>query len=187
VIVLLMAALIAAPRPPRTGAPKQPAQQEQLTDDQVRERVEAYLGAIDRPVSIARWKALGPRAAPLLEAIIADETQFPSRRAQAIDGLAAAAPPRAAAIVGKLLRDEKQPVVVRVAAMHGAAQVLPSSRAMTELRPVLQGARSPGLRAEAADVMSRRRAGCADVRGQVAREKEENRGAFERAMKRCSE
>ena len=63
--------------------------------------------------------------------------------------------------------------MVRVAAMHGASQVLPGSRAVSELRPVLKSARSMGLRAEAADVISRKTGGCAEVRDQVAREKED--------------
>lgn len=186
-IVLLLTALIAAPRPARRApAPDQPVQELQLSDVELRERVEAYLGAIDRPVTAERWKALGPRAAPILEAVIADSSQFPTRRAKAVDGLVATAPERAAEVVGKLARDEKEAGVVRVAAMHGAAQVLPAPRALSELRPVLQSARSAGLRAEAADLMARKKGGCAEVRGQVAREKAEHRGAFERALKRCT-
>jgi hypothetical protein len=162
-------------------------EQLQLSDVELRERVDAYLGTIDRPITAERWKALGPRAAPLLEAVIADKSQFPSHRAKAVDGLVALAPDRAAPIVGKLARDEKEETVVRVAAMHGVAQVFPSSRALRELRPVLQSARSAGVRAEAADVLARKKVGCAAVRDQVARESDEHRPAFDRALKRCSE
>ena len=186
--VLLIAALIATPRPPRgSTSPSAPAAQESLTDDQVRERIEGYLGSIDTPVSAQRWRALGPRAAPRLEAIIADPAQFPSTRAKALDGLVAAAPDRASALVGKLARDEKQPVIVRVAALHGAGEVLQEQRALTELRPVLQSAKSTGLRAEAADVISRKKGGCVEVREQVSREKTEHREAFRRALDRCPE
>jgi hypothetical protein len=185
VIALLLAALIAAPRLPRSHpAPEQPAQ-EQLSDAELRERVEAYLGAIDRPVGTARWKALGPKAAPILEAVIADHAQFPSRRAKAVDGLVAAAPDRAATLVGDLARDERQPSVVRVAAMHGAAQVLPPAKTVSELRPVLRTAKSTGMRAQAAEVLARKQGGCAEVRGQVEREQAGNRDAFARAMKQC--
>jgi hypothetical protein len=189
VIAILIAALLATPRPPRGGpAPEAPAQQQpQLTDQQVQDRVRAYLGTIDRPISAEKWKALGPRVAPQLEAIIADNKEFPSTRAKAVDGLVAAAPDRAAALVGKLSRDEQQPVVVRVAAMQGADRVLSSKRTLTELRPVLRSAKSAGLRAEAADVISRKQGGCADVRDQVGREATEHKGAFQRAMKRCEE
>jgi hypothetical protein len=186
VIVLLLAALIATPKPPRTAPVPLDAAQE-LSDAEVRERVQAYLGAIDRPVSAASWKALGPKAAPVLEAVIADGAEFPSTRAKAVDGLVAVAPDRAAAVVGTLSRDEQQPAVVRVAAMHGAAQVLPSQRTVSELRPVLRTAKSAGLRAEAADVLSRKRGGCTEVRDQVTRERAEHREAFQRALKRCGE
>ncbi len=187
-IVVLLAALVAAPgagrsRPP----PEQPAQAQPLSDVELRERVETYLGAIDRPVSAARWKALGPRAAPLLEAIIADPSQFPTRRAKAVDGLVAAAPDRAASVVGKLARDEKEAGVVRMAAMRGTGKVFSSSRAIRELRPVLRSARTPGLRATAADVIAGEKGGCAEVRAQIAREKAEHRPAFERAAKKCPE
>jgi hypothetical protein len=187
VIVLLLAALIAAPRPPRGAAPQAPVEAQQLSDAELRERVDTYLGTIDRPISQESWKALGPQAAPILEEVISDSSQFPSRRAKAVDGLVGAAPDRAALLVGKLARDEKQPTVVRVAAMHGAARMFSSSRAIGELRPVLHSARSLGLRAEAADVVSRKQGGCAEVRDQLSREKAEHRPAFDRAMKRCSE
>jgi hypothetical protein len=178
--------LVAAPRAPRgSPPPQQPVQEEQLSDAELRDRVDTYLGAIDRPIPAARWKALGPRAAPILEEVIADQSQFPSRRAKALDGLVAAAPDRAASLVGKLARDEKQPTVVRVAAVRGAGEVLPPAKAMTELRPVLRGAKSTGMRAHAAEVLARKAGGCAEVQGQVEREPAENRGAFTRAMKQC--
>ena len=187
-IAILIAALLATPRPPRSAPPPEgPAQQQELTDEQVQERIRAYLGTIDRPISAEKWKALGPRAAPTLEAIIADGGGFPSTRAKAVDGLVAAAPERAATVVGRLSRDEAQPVVVRVAAMHGADQVLSSKRTLTELRPVMRSAKTPGLRAEAADVISRKKGGCVEVRAQVGREAAEHKGAFERALKRCEE
>ncbi|HYY52293.1 MAG TPA: hypothetical protein VE755_05440 [Myxococcales bacterium] len=186
-ITFLLVALIAAPRAPRARpAPDQPVQ-EQLSDAELRERVDAYLGAIERPAGAARWKALGPQAAPILEAVIADEGQFPSRRAKAVDGLVAAAPDRAAAIVGKLARDERQPPVVRIAAMHGAGQVLPPAKAVSELRPVLRTAKTTGMRAQAAEVLARKQGGCAEVRDQVAREQADRRDAFARAMKQCRE
>jgi len=187
VLVLLIAALVAVPRVPRSGpAAEQPVQQ-QLSDTELRERVDGYLNALDRPVSSADWKALGPQAAPLLEAVIADETALPSRRAKAVNGLVAAAPDRASRLVGTIAKDEQQPVVVRVAAMHGAGRVLPSSRAVRELGPVLRSAKSAGMRAEAANVLARKQGGCADVRDQVARENSEHRPAFSRAMKRCGD
>ncbi|HEY5675839.1 MAG TPA: hypothetical protein VIR81_03595 [Myxococcales bacterium] len=146
-----------------------------------------YLNVLDRPIPPARWQELGERAAPLLEAVIRNPDEFPSRRAMAVDALAAAAPARARQLLGGVARDEAQPAVVRVAAVHGAAALLPEGRAVRELAPVLRTARSAGLRAEAADALSRTQGGCAEVRDQVAREELEHRAAFERALTRCRE
>lgn len=187
-IALVFAALIAAPRAPRTAPADGPAQAQQtLSDAELQRRVNSYLNVLDRPIPRARWQELGERAAPLLEAVIANENEFPSRRAMAVDALAAAAPARARRLLGKMARDEAQPTVVRVAAVHGAAALLEPDQAVRELGPVLKGARSAGMRAEAADVLSQKRAGCAEVRDQAAREKLEHRAAFERSLKRCRE
>ncbi len=155
---LLIAALLAAP----------------LSDEEVREKAQAYLGAI-HGIKAEQWKELGPRAAEVLEPIVTDPAALPSKRALALDGLAAAAPDRAAALAVKLARDEKQPLVVRVAAVHAAGK----------LKPVLQG-RHAGLRGEAAEVLSRHGA-CSEVREQAAREKRDRSSAWERALSRCSE
>lgn len=165
---LLIAALLAAP----------------LSDEEVREKAQAYLGAI-HGVKAAQWKELGPGAAEVLEPIVTDLAALPSKRALALDGLAAAAPDRAAALAVKLARDEKQPLIVRVAAVHAAGKVLPKERALAELKPVLQG-RHAGLRGEAAEVLSRHGA-CSEVREQAAREKRDRSSAWERALSRCSE
>ncbi len=187
-IALALAALLAVPRPPHGAPPPEQAEPEQqLSDAELRQTVQTYLNVIDRPVPAARWKALGPRAAPILEEVIANGSEFPTRRAMAVDGLAAAAPARAAAVLGKLARDEQEPVVVRVAAVHGTAAVMPASQAISELRPVLHGARTPGMRAVAAEVLAEKKGGCAEVRGQAARESPDHRKAFRRALDRCTE
>jgi len=184
---LLIAALLGAPRPPRArpAAPPADQQQAQLSDDEVREKAQAYLGAIDRSATAAQWKALGPRAAQVLEPIASDPQALPSKRAMAVDGLAAAAPDRAAALAGKLARDEKQPLVVRVAAVHAAGEALPPQSAVEELKPVLQG-RHAGLRGVAAEVLSRH-GGCSAVREQAAREKAARPAAWQRALSRCGD
>src|SRR3954453_12286481 len=98
-IVLFLAALLALPRP-KQPAPEpgltQPAPQ--LTDAEIRERVNTYLGTIDTPIRAERWRALGPRAADVLTSIAIDGEEFPSRRAQAVHGLVMAAPEQAAAV-----------------------------------------------------------------------------------------
>jgi hypothetical protein len=187
-IALVFAAVLAAPRAPRPAPADRPAQARQtLSDAEVEHRVNTYLDVLDRPIAKARWEELGERAAPLLEAVIANENEFPSRRAMAVDALAAAAPARARRLLGNIARDEAQPAVVRVAAVHGAAALLDTDQAVRELGPVLRSARSAGMRAEAADALSEKQAGCAEVRDQAAREKLEHRAAFNRALKRCRE
>ena len=153
----------------------------------MRQRVNDYLGAIDRPVSDAQWKALGPQAGPVLESIASDANSFPSKRAKALEGLAASAPDRAARLVGPMARDEKQPVVVRVAAMRGAGRVLSPDAAERELKPVLTSARSAGMRRSAADVLSRNKVGCGAVRQQAARERADHRSAWKDVLDRCAE
>ena len=186
---LLLAAMLATPRIPHSkqAQPQSAAPAPQLSAEEVREKVDAYLGSIDRPISAEAWRGLGPQAADVLEPIATDANAFPSRRARALEGLVAAAPDRAAKLVGPMARDEKEEIVVRVAAMRGAGQVLPPSKALSELKPVLQTARSPGLRGVAADVLSRRKDGCSAVRAQAARETEQDRGGYTRALSRCAE
>ena len=185
-VPMLLSALLAVPAGRERAKPAdagQPAAAEPLSDEEVRSRAQAWLGAIDRPVSAEQWKSLGPRAAEVLEPIISDPEQFPSVRAKAIDGLAAAAPDRAAALAPKIARNDKEHLIVRVAAVHAAGRVLPAAAARTELTPVLRG-RNAGLRGEAADVLSRRGA-CEAVRDQAARESADPGAAWKRALARC--
>jgi hypothetical protein len=185
-IWLLIAALLAAPAPRRGHrAPTSPA--ETLSDEEIARRANAFLGSIDTPITAEQWRALGPRAAAVLEPIIEDQNAMPSRRAKAVDGLVSAAPARAAQLVGKLARDEAQPLVVRVAALHGARSVLPSSKLVAELKPVLDQASDAGLRGVAAEVLSHAKGGCAAVRARVEREGPDERAAYERALRRCGE
>src|SRR4051812_3979713 len=129
-ILFFLAALLAVPRP-RAPAPEssltQPAPQ--LSDAEIRERVNTYLGTIDTPISAERWRALGPRAADVLAAIATDGEDFPSRRAQAVHGLVMAAPAQATAVVTRLAQDEAQPVSVRIAALHGLSRTSASPQA----------------------------------------------------------
>ena len=187
---LLLAALLATPKLPHGQHPAPPAATEpaqQFSTEEVRERVGGYLGSIDRPITADEWRALGSRAGEVLEPIATDARAMPSRRAKALEGLVAVAPDRAALLVGKLARDEKEPVVLRVAALRGAGEVLPAAKALSELKPVLRSARSAGMRSAAADVLSRRKSGCAAVRQQAARESDEHREAYQQALSRCDE
>src|SRR5438477_6268699 len=94
---LLIGLLLAAPAP-RRGQRAPAAGGEKLSDEEIARRANAFLGSIDTPISGKQWRALGPRAALVLEPIIEDANAMPSRRAKAVDGLAAAAPDRAALV-----------------------------------------------------------------------------------------
>src|SRR5258708_38571948 len=102
---LLIAALLAGPRVHSGPAPTIPT----LTDDELRDKIDAYLGTIDTPIPEDHWRALGPRAAAVLEPIVTDTNAMPSRRGQAIHGLVGPAPHRGARVVGKPARSEARP------------------------------------------------------------------------------
>ena len=186
---LLVLALLASPPVGRQRArPSAAAGTEarpQMSDEEVRQDATAFLNTIDRPISAEQWKALGPRAADVLEPIIRDPNQFPTRRAKALAGLAAAAPARAAALAGKMARDEEQPVIVRIAAVHAAGKVLSNAAAKSELKPVLRG-RDPGVRGAAAEALSEKGA-CDAVRDQVVQESAHRPASWKRALARCGE
>jgi hypothetical protein len=184
---LLVGLMLAAPAPRRGQRAPGNAPAETLSDEEIARRANGFLASIDTPISAKQWSALGPRAALLLEPIIENSNEMPSRRAKAVYGLVAAAPDRAAVIVGKLARDEAQPVVVRVAALHGARGVLPSSKLVAELKPVLDGARDAGLRGVAAEMISHGEGGCAVVKARLKREATDERAAYAYALERCGE
>ncbi len=186
--LILLAALLATPRLPH-GKHESPAASApvQLSADELRARIDGYLGSIDRPITSENWRALGPQAAQLLEPIAADAQALPSRRARALEGVIAVAPDRAAQLVGAIARDENAPVVLRVVALRGAGEVLSPAKAMTELKPVLQSAQSAGMRGVAAEVLTRHKEGCRTVREQAGRESPEVRQAFQGALSRCAE
>ena len=84
---ILLAALIASSGVSRAAdraretapaaLPEQPGAD--LSDAELRHEIDGYLGTIDTPIPAAHWKALGPRAAPILAALISDAGQFPTR------------------------------------------------------------------------------------------------------------
>ena len=183
-IAALLAGLGSVRSRPKTD-PDAVAPVKKLSPDELRAEVDSYLGSIDTPISAARWRSLGPQAAPLLEPMIADAKELPTQRARALEGLVAVAPDRAQALVGRLAQSEDEPVVVRVAALHGAARLFGPRRLLAALKPVLEGAKEPGMRATAAEVLAHhgKAAGCSAVRTQVARE--QDRSGFARALEHC--
>ncbi len=187
----LVAALAAAPVYTPRHAPK--AQQDaagepdtSLSDAEVQNRVETYLSTLDTPITADRWRALGPRAVPLLEQVLTSGDQLPSRRAKAVAGLASIGGARAQALVVDAARSETQPFAVRAAALHAAPAVLGSRQLVLQLKPILQSSAEPAVRAAAADALAHGAPAeaCEAVRAQAARER--SPATFHRALNRCA-
>lgn len=193
---VLLAVLLAAPGTMQKKPPPQPPaagdQQvqpnEALSADEVREHVEGYLGSIDTPIKANQWKALGPRAVPMLERIAMDQNELPTRRAKAIDGLTALGDTRAPALFKRIASQDSEKINVRFAAVRGLAQVTPPAQAVTNLKPILQGAKDSRVRALAAEQIAVRSRGksCDLVKAQLDRETDAARGHYGRAMKQCA-
>ena len=188
---ILLASLLCAVGPaaqraraarPAPAAPSEPAPQ--LSDDEIRERIETYLGTIDTAIGAQEWRALGPRAVGLLEQIAQDGSVLPTRRAKALDGLAAIGSRDAPDLMMQLAKSEHAPLLVRLAAVRGVGQVLPSAQVVPALQPLLETAQDGHVRKVAAEVLSRH-GGCGLVRAQARREDEPAR--MQRALDRCGE
>ena len=185
---ILLAALLALPRPKPPPAQTSATEQQDLSDDQIQARVHAYLGDIDGRIGADQWKALGPRAGSLLQSIALDPAQLPSRRAKAAYCLALAAPDQAEPVLTTLAQDESAASTVRIAAMQGMARIVAPAVAARKLSKVLRSARDPGVRSVAAEVVAASgNSGCAQVKAQVDREPPVQRNAFSRALARCGE
>ncbi len=190
---ILIAAFFAAagtvrPEPP-SASPEEAevVTKDELSDDDVRDQVNAYLGSIDTPIRANQWKVLGPRAVPLLEQIVHSDQELPTRRAKAIEGLAALGSPNASTLFTEIAAREHEPVVVRFAAVRGLARVTPPRQAAAALKPILEGAKDSRVRALAAEQLAIRSRGksCDLVRAQVERESEDSRAHYHRALGRC--
>jgi HEAT repeat protein len=185
----LLAALLAAPTAtPRSGAPPAPAAEAppaSLPDEEVAARVDAYLGAIDRPVPAAAWRSLGPPAVPHLEATLRSD-DLPTRRAAAVAGLAAIGGDRARAAVLETARAEDEKFVVRSTALRATRRLTDDAGLVDTVGPVLREARSAHVRAVAAEVLAGAGdAGCGAVRAQATREGSAARGRYAKALSRC--
>ena len=186
---ILFASLLALLPPARArGAP--PAEQatrvpvRQLTDDEVRDRVEAYLGSIDTRASTEDWRALGERGAAILEKIAQDKGSLPTRRAKAVAGLSAIGASSSGDVLVALARSELAPLTVRLAAVDGSPAVIPQAGLAAALKPVLESAKDGVVRGAAAEVLSRH-GKCSLVRAQARREDDKIR--MQRALERCGQ
>jgi HEAT repeat protein len=148
--------------------------------------IRGYLGAIDRPVSAEAWRALGPEAIPTLARVAEDPHELPSRRALALEGLAALGGDRAEAAHLAALHAPATPRLVRHGAIRGLGALLPPERLADEVRPLLSD-RDPAARATAAEVLAARAPAraCDAIRAQAGREDGPVRTRFARALERC--
>ena len=92
-------------------------------DAGARARVDGLLGSY-RPVTVAEWRALGPAAAPELEAVARDAAALPTRRARALAALGVVRREAAAPLVRQLASDRSVPPLLRSAAVDVAPGVL---------------------------------------------------------------
>jgi hypothetical protein len=184
--VLALLLSLAAPARERLAVPAPPAAAVPSASADVRARIETYLDSIDAPVTPAQWRALGPDAAPVLEAIAQDPKRLPTRRARALGALAIVGSPRAPQLTIDLAQRETEKPVVRMSALRAAGQLLDPAALTTALMPILERAQDLHVRAAAAETLALHNpAACPPVRAQSAREKLESRSAFTRALKTC--
>ncbi|WP_242342019.1 HEAT repeat domain-containing protein [Anaeromyxobacter terrae] len=155
-------------------------------DPAVRQKTLALLGAIDRPIRPETWRALGPCAEPVLAEVAASDA-LPTRRALALEGLAAIGGARAEALHRSLAADTHEPRAVRRAAIRGLGRLVAREKLDATLRPLLERDPDRGVRAGAAEVLSRRSpaASCAAIRAQARREGTAGNALFARALAAC--
>jgi hypothetical protein len=159
-----------------------------MSDAEVRARVEALLGTIDRAIPADSWRALGPAAPPVLAEIAASEDWMPSTRSMALGALAAVDPARAEPIARALADAPDPPVTVRETAVRTLGRVLSPVQLQAALSPVLRAARPVWLRSVAAETLARHapEGACAEVMDQVSLEPAADHPRFERASALCA-
>ena len=139
-------------------------------DPGLRSRVEGLLGAY-RAVTVAEWQALGPDAAPLLEAVARDGQALPTRRARALAALGVLRPAAAAPLVRQLATDSTVPATLRAAALDVAPGAL-GADAPGFLVPFLRDGEARVRRHSAEALAASGAAGCrvllAEVRTRLA-------------------
>ncbi|BDG03219.1 hypothetical protein [Anaeromyxobacter oryzae] len=180
-IALALALALALAAGPAT-TPSPPA----LSPDTREAAIQSYLGAIDRPVTDEAWRSLGPDAIPTLARVAEDPGEFPTRRALALQGLAALGGDRAEAVHLAQLHAPGAPRIVRHGAIRGLGRLLPADRLAREVKPLLADG-DPGARATAAEVLAAGAPGACDaIRAQAGKEGGATRARFGKALERCS-
>jgi hypothetical protein len=186
-IALALSALLLLVSPVPPLAPASPVVSLDLTDAQLAERVADYLKVIDVPIDPDQWRALGPKAAPLLEQVVSNPGALPTRRAQALWALVQVTGLQAKDLLDRVALREDQPFVLRQAAVRGLAAVVAPGQVEAALRPIMERAGDGRLRAAAAHELVRRTGGgaCAVVRARTAAEAPGDRAYFAQAMEGC--
>lgn len=174
----------AAKRAAFEGAPT--GRPSQLSDAEVAEQAQALLGTIDTPISSAQWRALGPRAEPILVALVDDDSELPTRRARAVDGLVAVGGERTRARFSRLVEGDSQPFVVRLAALRGLGAIVPPAELPAALGVLLSKASHSRIRAAAGEVLAAKaRGACSAIEAQLKREDSDGREQFQKAIRAC--
>jgi hypothetical protein len=186
-LALPLAALLLAAQPAAAPRRAVPLVCHELTAVEVRDRVDSYLRAIDVEIDADEWRALGPAAVPLLESVARDPAALPTRRAHALSALALVAGPASAGLLGAVAAGEDEPLGVRLAAVQGLGAATAGSGLTAALRPILESARDPRVRAAAARQLAERGAGagCALVVARAWAEEEPARAFFGPALHVC--
>jgi HEAT repeat protein len=120
-------------------------------DTELRARIEGLLGAY-RTVPVAEWRAMGPHAAPVLEAVARDAGALPTRRARALAALGVVRPEAAAPVIRELASNATAAAVLRSAAVDAAPGVL-GAEATDLLVPLLRD-REPLVRLHSAQALA---------------------------------
>src|SRR5437762_6168455 len=132
---LLCALPPARPRSAPAASDSSPPSSEQLSDQQIRDRIDTFMGTIDTRITPEQWRALGPRGAAMLEQIAQDPNAFPTRRAKAVTGLSEVGLSRSASGLLGLAESGQAPPTVGPGAGARGAGVLGCAQIPTALQP----------------------------------------------------
>jgi HEAT repeat protein len=181
-----LAVVLAASAADLCGSPSpDPATCSPTADPVLRALVAPHLGAIDRPVPVEAWRRLPPAARDYLEALAADPTALPSRRARALEGAAALG--TGGAVHRRLAEETGAPFVVRSAAVRGLGGLPAAARGRELLTALLTRDADRRIRAAAAETLARSSPAesCAAIRAQAGLEATDGRQAFRHALTAC--
>ncbi len=151
----------------------------------VREQVQALLGAIHGPVRTETFRALGPGAEEALLDFAREENGPPARRIRALEALAGLGGGRAEAAHRDVVASVSAPRAVRRTAVRGLGRLAGTARAPAELSPILQRDRDPLVRAAAAEALAAHAPADACARIRTQARSEELPARFQRALRLC--